>query len=144
MVRAQVSVYTPLPPAVHAQGPWKRSHLYSTRPVIKQALCPVCCLPCCLTASHLDHTSPLQVSAADVPAELGQFWTAALHPKNPNLALAAGSNSIQLWDLSSMRSTGGIHTAHKLPVRDVSWAPNNEHRFVTGGDDGKLRFWDTR
>ena len=43
-----------------------------------------------------------------------------------------------------MSSTGGVSEAHKLPIRDVSWAPNNEYRFVTGGDDGKLRFWDTR
>lgn len=51
---------------------------------------------------------------------------------------------MQLWDLSTMSSTGGVSEAHKLPIRDVSWAPNNEYRFVTGGDDGKLRFWDTR
>jgi WD40 repeat protein len=52
-----------------------------------------------------------------------------------------------LWDLSSSSSSssaGCVADAHKMAVRDVSWAPNNEHRFVTGGDDGKLRFWDTR
>lgn len=51
---------------------------------------------------------------------------------------------MQLWDLSSMSSTASIPNTHKLPLRSVSWAPNNEHRFVTGGEDGKLRFWDTR
>jgi WD40 repeat protein len=86
----------------------------------------------------------LQISAADAPPELGQFWTGALHPKDPHLALLSGSNSVQLWDMSSMSRTATLANAHKLPVRDVSWAPNNEHRFVTGGDDGKLRFWDTR
>jgi WD40 repeat protein len=79
-----------------------------------------------------------------VPEGQDHFWTASLHPKHPSLALAAGGSSVQLWDLSSMSSTGGVSKAHKLPIRDVSWAPNNEHRFVTGGDDGKLRFWDTR
>jgi WD40 repeat protein len=49
-----------------------------------------------------------------------------------------------LWDLASNSSAGCVADAHKMAVRDVSWAPNNEHRFVTGGDDGKLRFWDTR
>jgi hypothetical protein len=85
-----------------------------------------------------------QVSAAEAPSDLGHFWTAALHPTNPKFALAAGGSSIQLWDLSSMSSSGGISNTHKLAVRDASWAPHNEYRFVTGGDDGKLRFWDTR
>lgn len=86
----------------------------------------------------------LQVSSAGVPGDLSRFWTAALHPKNPKLALVAGGNSVQVWDISNMSSTAGLHSTHKLPVRGVSWAPNNEHRFVTGADDGKLRFWDTR
>eukprot|EP00879_Flechtneria_rotunda_P012362 GHRR01012909.1.p1 GENE.GHRR01012909.1~~GHRR01012909.1.p1 ORF type:complete len:169 (+),score=48.69 GHRR01012909.1:1059-1565(+) len=43
-----------------------------------------------------------------------------------------------------MQQLGAIEQAHHMPTRNVSWAPNNEHRFVTAGDDGKLRFWDTR
>jgi hypothetical protein len=43
-----------------------------------------------------------------------------------------------------MKQVGGIEVAHRMRTWDVSWAPGNEHRFVTGGDDCKLRFWDTR
>lgn len=31
-----------------------------------------------------------------------------------------------------------------MPTRDVCFAPHNEHRLVSSGDDCKLRFWDTR
>lgn len=95
---------------------------------------------------QINNTHPLQVSAADAPAALSHFWTAALHPKDPHLALVAGSSSVQLWDThTNVSGTGApVAAGRKLPVRDVCWAPHNEHRFVTGGDDGKLRFWDTR
>jgi WD40 repeat protein len=44
----------------------------------------------------------------------------------------------------STTQVGGVEVAHRMRTWDVSWAPGNEHRFVTGGDDCKLRFWDTR
>lgn len=34
--------------------------------------------------------------------------------------------------------------AHRMPARDVSFAPRSEHVIVSGGDDCKLKVWDTR
>jgi WD40 repeat protein len=72
------------------------------------------------------------------------YWTAALHPKDPKLALVVAGSSVQLWDVAAMTVAAAAPAGQGLPVRDVTWAPNNEHRFASGGDDGKLRFWDTR
>lgn len=77
-------------------------------------------------------------------AQLEPFWTADLHHRDPKQVLAAGGNGVQLWDLQSMKQVAGIKSAHKMNCRDVSWAPSNEYRFVSAGDDCKLRFWDTR
>jgi len=36
--------------------------------------------------------------------ELLQLWSGALHPHQAQLCATAGGNSIQLWDLRSMRA----------------------------------------
>eukprot|EP00878_Enallax_costatus_P027930 GHUV01030119.1.p1 GENE.GHUV01030119.1~~GHUV01030119.1.p1 ORF type:complete len:321 (+),score=73.78 GHUV01030119.1:554-1516(+) len=85
-----------------------------------------------------------EATAAGRPGELEQFWTAARHPKDPKLALVAAGTAVQLWDVQAMKAQGSIDVAHHMRTWDVSWAPNNEYRFVSCGDDCKLRFWDTR
>jgi WD40 repeat protein len=52
--------------------------------------------------------------------------------------------ALQVWDVQSVVKVGEQAAAHRMPVRDVDWAPNHPHRLVSGGEDGKLRFWDTR
>lgn len=39
---------------------------------------------------------------------------------------------------------GEIKMAHKMPVRSISFAPHNDTRVLTAGDDCKLRVWDLR
>ena len=51
---------------------------------------------------------------------------------------------LQIWDIQNVSKVSEAAAAHKMPARDVDWAPNNEYRLVSGGDDCKLRFWDTR
>jgi WD40 repeat protein len=105
----------------------------------------IACLSPAAHARCLLHLSTsLQQTACGSPGELEQFWTAAAHPKDPKLALVAAGPGVQLWDVQAMKQVGGIEVAHRMRTWDVSWAPGNEHRFVTGGDDCKLRFWDTR
>ncbi|GFR45435.1 hypothetical protein Agub_g6814, partial [Astrephomene gubernaculifera] len=84
--------------------------------------------------------------AASCPAgEMVQLWSGALHPRNASLLCTAGSNDVQTWDLRSLsRPMGEIKMAHKMPVRSISFAPHNDTRILTAGDDCKLRFWDLR
>ena len=42
------------------------------------------------------------------------------------------------------RRTSQTTSAHRMPTRDVSFAPHDDYRIVSGGDDCKLCFWDTR
>ncbi|GLI70488.1 hypothetical protein VaNZ11_015369 [Volvox africanus] len=77
--------------------------------------------------------------------EMVQLWSGALHPRNPSLLCTAGSNDVQTWDLRNLgRPMGEIKMAHKMPVRSISFAPHNDTRVLTAGDDCKLRFWDLR
>eukprot|EP00877_Chromochloris_zofingiensis_P005866 jgi/Chrzof1/1532/Cz10g11120.t1 len=85
-----------------------------------------------------------QCVASAMPGELQHLWSGSLHPKKPGLAATVAGNNIQVWDLNNVAKVGEVSNAHRMPARDVDWSPNNEHRLVTGGDDCKLRFWDTR
>lgn len=76
--------------------------------------------------------------------ELLQLWDGALHPTNLSIAVTTGGHNLQMWDLRTMTMTSQTSGAHRMPSRDVSWAPHDEHRLVSGGDDCKLKFWDTR
>ncbi|EFJ46715.1 hypothetical protein VOLCADRAFT_81755 [Volvox carteri f. nagariensis] len=77
--------------------------------------------------------------------EMVQLWSGALHPRNASLLCTAGSNDVQTWDLRNLgRPIGEIKMAHKMPVRSISFAPHNDTRVLTAGDDCKLRFWDLR
>ncbi|KAG1678529.1 hypothetical protein FOA52_014563 [Chlamydomonas sp. UWO 241] len=62
----------------------------------------------------------------------------------PGIVATVGGNNIQLWDTRTMAMTAQTKSAHRMPTRDVSWSPAHEHRLVSGGDDCKLRFWDSR
>jgi len=86
----------------------------------------------------------VQASGQADAGELVQLWGGALHPRQKDVMATAGGNNVQLWDLRTMSRTGEVSGAHRMPVRDVSFASHNEHRFVTGGDDCRLRFWDMR
>ena len=37
-----------------------------------------------------------------------------------------------------------LDSAHAPSVRDLDFNPNRQYVLLTGGDDGKLRFWDSR
>ncbi|KIZ05664.1 tumor suppressing subtransferable candidate 1 [Monoraphidium neglectum] len=85
-----------------------------------------------------------QCVASGPPGDGRQLWGGAVHPKNAGLAAAVAGSSVQIWDIQNCCKVGEVPGAHRLPARDVDWAPHNEHRLVTCGDDCRLRFWDTR
>lgn len=45
---------------------------------------------------------------------------------------------------SSLRTAYRLDSAHQPAVRDVDFNPNRQHIFATGGDDSRIRFWDSR
>ena len=51
---------------------------------------------------------------------------------------------LQIWDVRSLKRTGQIKDAHMLPVRDVDFAHQQQHKIVTGGDDCQVCVWDLR
>lgn len=73
-----------------------------------------------------------------------QAWRACMPANSAATACSTSGNSVQLWDLNNMARVGEIPGAHKAGVRDVHYAANNDSRIVTGGEDGKVRFWDLR
>ncbi|KAJ3241482.1 Protein tssc1 [Chytriomyces hyalinus] len=58
-------------------------------------------------------------------------------------AIGAGSTLLGL-DLRSSNSTFQITNAHTECIRDLDFNPNKPHHLATGGNDGKVRIWDTR
>lgn len=66
------------------------------------------------------HVSHPQENAVGEAGELEQFWTAARHPKDPNLALAAAGTSVQLMDLQ-VQLVWGHTTAKSLAVMPFVW-----------------------
>jgi WD40 repeat protein len=47
-------------------------------------------------------------------------------------------------DVSGCRESMRVKGAHQLQVRDVEFNPNQPYYLVTGGDDCKTKFWDSR
>ncbi len=51
---------------------------------------------------------------------------------------------LQIWDIRSMKRVGEIPHAHLMPVRDIDFAKQQQHKIVSAGDDCKLCIWDLR
>lgn len=60
-----------------------------------------------------------------------------------NVTLTMG-DSILGFDIRAKTPTFSIKNAHSHTTRDVDINPNNPYYFVSGGDDGKIKFWDHR
>lgn len=46
--------------------------------------------------------------------------------------------------VENIREALVIPNAHEIGVRDIDVNPNNPYYFVTGGDDSRVCFWDSR
>ena len=72
--------------------------------------------------------------------------TAAWDPHRPSSTTLTIDTEILGWDLrdSSGKSAFSIPNAHGLSIRDIDYNPNKPYCFLSGGDDGKMKFWDFR
>eukprot|EP00039_Didymoeca_costata_P004176 m.71816 g.71816 ORF g.71816 m.71816 type:complete len:350 (+) comp12279_c0_seq1:165-1214(+) len=59
------------------------------------------------------------------------------------VATLRGSNVVG-YDLRESKENFEIVKAHSGKVRSLDFNPNKQYHMVTGGDDGRLRFWDWR
>ena len=84
------------------------------------------------------------------------LWTCIIPPKllgltandklhSPQLNTGQPSpHVLQIWDTRSMKRVGEIPHAHLMPVRDIDFAKQQQHKIVSAGDDCKLCIWDLR
>lgn len=76
------------------------------------------------------------------------FTTGRWAPLQESVVAAASGKSITAWDIrqpsSGQRSAFGIERAHSDTVRDFDFNPNSLYYLASGGDDCKVRVWDTR
>ncbi|RLN51012.1 hypothetical protein BBJ28_00023703, partial [Nothophytophthora sp. Chile5] len=59
------------------------------------------------------------------------------------LAFALGG-SVRTWDLRAKGEAAGVEDAHPSAALALAFNPNKPFALASGGDDGKLKFWDLR
>jgi len=72
------------------------------------------------------------------------FAGGAWDPTDSSRLASIASKSVQLWDVRSMKRTGGVAAASPQQLRDCHFACNTPHVLSTVGDDQQLRVWDLR
>ncbi|RUS16476.1 hypothetical protein BC937DRAFT_91161 [Endogone sp. FLAS-F59071] len=68
---------------------------------------------------------------------------AVWNPHAPEI-VTVNEGCLSGWDLRSQKSTFSVPLAHPATIRALDYNPNKPHSVVTGGDDGRVRFWDVR
>lgn len=81
-----------------------------------------------------------------LPSADEMFRSAKCSPHSSSLIGAARGDCIAIYDTrkGGEQPAMEIADAHPLVVRDIDFAPGREDVLLSGGDDGKLRLWDTR
>lgn len=65
-------------------------------------------------------------------------------PHHTQLLSYAFGSGIQTWDTRINDVAFAIPEAHLQTVLDIDYNPNKPYCLVSGGDDGKMKFWDLR
>lgn len=65
-------------------------------------------------------------------------------PHHTHLLSFVFGGAIQTWDTRGNDVVFTIPEAHLQTVLDIDYNPNKPHSLVSGGDDGKMKFWDLR
>ena len=74
------------------------------------------------------------------------IYSAAWDPHRSSTLAVARGDAIVGYDIrtSDTEQTFSIPSAHGLCTRDLDYNPNKPYCFLSGGDDGKIKFWDYR
>jgi len=73
-----------------------------------------------------------------------KFTTVCWNPLHPEQIATTNETHVRGWDLRILKESYSIPSAHIPFVRDLDFNPNKDYYLVTGGDDHKMKFWDTR
>jgi len=73
-----------------------------------------------------------------------KYTTGCCSSIHPEQIITANENSVHGFDLRSLKETYSINNAHSPFVRDLDFNPYKDYFLVTGGDDYRIKFWDTR
>jgi WD40 repeat protein len=65
-------------------------------------------------------------------------------PHHPKYISCASGNNIYTWDTRAKSIAYSIEETHLNSVLDMDYNPNKPYCIVTGGDEGKMKFWDLR
>ncbi|TYZ63934.1 hypothetical protein PybrP1_002900 [[Pythium] brassicae (nom. inval.)] len=83
----------------------------------------------------------LDVSLASSPTAVGALrWD----PHHPNYVSYTLGGSVQTWDTRAKSVAFAVEDAHLQAALDIDYNPNKPFCLASGGDDGKLKFWDLR
>ena len=88
----------------------------------------------------------LNGSSQATDTNLSIIRAAAWDPHRPSSFTFARGDAIVGYDLRTPSSEEAfcIPQAHGICTRDVDYNPNKPYCFLSGGDDGKIKFWDYR
>ncbi|ORX62359.1 WD40 repeat-like protein [Hesseltinella vesiculosa] len=103
--------------------------------------------------THIDHTSastPLMITTdcmfdttTSLSTSLPTLQNATWNPHKPEV-VTVGGQSIAGWDLRAGTNTFLRRQAHASTIRALDCNANKPYHLATGGDDAKVRLWDTR
>lgn len=91
-------------------------------------------------------SNSVQVSGSPIipKSTSNPFWKGMWSPHNLDQIGLSSGRDLFGFDLRSSKMCFEIRDADDLFIKDFDFNPNRSNYIATGGDDGSVKFWDTR